>query len=77
MKARIPTHREFHIKFPDDMPEVTVNEGLAKLEGIMDEFKKSHNGESIYHPEFIEACEPGVKALQEEYKFEYEIATVR
>ncbi len=76
MKARIPKHREFHIKFPDDMPDAKVDEGWAKLEAIMEDFKKAHNGGSIYEPTFIEDCEPAVKALQEEYGFTYEIALV-
>ena len=64
MKARIPKHREFIIDFPKDMDQAKADEGWAKL---------THNGQSVYAPTFIEDCEPAVKALQEEYGFNYTI----
>ena len=71
MKARIPSHREFIINFPDSVDQAKANEGWAKLQQIVEDYKKAHNGASVYAPTFIEDCEPAVKKLQEEYGFEY------
>ena len=71
MKARIPKHREFIIDFPKDMDQVKADEGWNKLNEIVEEYKKAHNGQSVYAPPFIEDCEPAVKKLQEEYGFPY------
>ena len=71
MKARIPKHREFIINFPDSIPEAKANEGWAKLQQIVEDYKKAHNGASVYAPTFIEDCEADVTKLQEEYGFEY------
>jgi len=71
MKARIPSHREFIINFPDSVDNAKANEGWAKLQQIVEDYKKTHNGASVYAPTFIEDCEPAVKKLQEEYGFEY------
>ena len=76
MKARIPKHREFLISFPDEVPEAKAAEGWDKLNQIVEDYKKTHNGQSIYCPTFIEDCEPAVKALQEEYGFEYVVQLV-
>ena len=54
MKARIPKHREFIINFPDSIPEAKANEGWAKLQQIVEDYKKAHNGASVYAPTFIE-----------------------
>ena len=72
MKARIPKHREFIINFPDSIPE-----GWAKLQQIVEDYKKAHNGASVYAPTFIEDCEADVKKLQEEYGFEYTVEYVQ
>ena len=32
MKARIPSHREFIINFPDSVDQAKANEGWAKLQ---------------------------------------------
>ena len=40
---------------------------------IVEDYKKSHNGQSVYSPTFIEDCEPAVKKLQEEYGFNYKV----
>ena len=74
MKARIPQHREFIINFPDTVDNAKANEGWAKLQQIVEDYKKDHNGASVYAPSFIEDCEPAVKKLQEEYGFEYKRA---
>ena len=66
MKARIPSHREFIINFPDSVDQAKANEGWAELQQIVEDYKKSHNGASVYAPTFIEDCEPAVKKLQEE-----------
>ena len=58
MKARIPKHREFIINFPDSIPEAKANEGWAKLQQIVEDYKKANNGASVYAPTFIEDCEP-------------------
>lgn len=73
MKARIPSHREFIINFPDSVDNAKANEGWAKLQQIVEDYKKTHNGASVYAPTFIEDCEPAVKKLQEEYGFNYTI----
>ena len=77
MKARIPKHREFIINFPDSIPEAKANEGWAKLQQIVEDYKKAHNGASVYAPTFIEDCEADVKKLQEEYGFEYTVEYVQ
>lgn len=73
MKARIPKHREFVISFPNDMDEARSNEAWDKLNTLLEDYKKAHNGNSIFEPTFIEDLEPQVKALQAEYGFEYVI----
>ena len=73
MKARIPKHREFIIDFPQDVPAEKANEGWDKLMAIVEDYKKSHNGQSVYSPTFIEDNEDKVKALQQEYGFAYTI----
>ena len=56
MKARIPKHREFIINFPDSIDQNKANEGWAKLQQIVEDYKKAHNGASVYAPTFIEDC---------------------
>ena len=50
MKARIPQHREFIINFPDTVDNAKANEGWAKLQQIVEDYKKDHNGASVYAP---------------------------
>ena len=50
MKARIPKHREFIINFPDSIDQNKANEGWAKLQQIVEDYKKAHNGASVYAP---------------------------
>ena len=52
MKARIPQHREFIINFPDTVDQAKANEGWAKLQQIVEDYKKTHNGASVYAPTF-------------------------
>ena len=73
MKARIPKHREFIIDFPQDMDNAKANEGWDKLNQIVEDYKKSHNGQTVYSPTFIEDLEPAVKELQAQYGFTYTI----
>ena len=73
MKARIPKHRAFIISFPDESNQARNDEAWDKLTQILEDYKKAHNGQSIYSPTFIEDCEPQVKALQEEYGFTYTV----
>ena len=77
MKARIPKHREFIIDFPQSMDQAKADEGWAKLNEIVEEYKKAHNGASVYAPTFIEDCEAEVKKLQEEYGFNYTIQEIK
>ena len=77
MKARIPQHREFIINFPDTVDQAKANEGWAKLQQIVADYKKSHTGASVSAPPFIEDCEADVKKLQEEYGFEYTVEYVK
>ena len=71
------THREFIINFPDSIDQNKANEGWAKLQQIVEDYKKAHNGASVYAPTFIEDCEAEVKKLQEEYGFEYTVEYVQ
>ena len=48
MKARIPKHREFIINFPDSIDQNKANEGWAKLQQIVEDYKKAHNGCLLY-----------------------------
>ena len=73
MKARIPQHREFIINFPDSVDQAKANEGWAKLQQIVEDYKKAHNGNSVYEPTFIEDTKDQVEALKAEYGFEYSI----
>ena len=54
MKARIPQHREFIINFPDSVDQAKASEGWNKLTQIVEDYKKAHNGASVYAPTFIE-----------------------
>ena len=65
MKARIPSHREFIINFPDSVDQAKANEGWAKLQQIVEDYKKAHNGASVYAPTFIEDCEADVLKIQQ------------
>ena len=47
MKARIPKHREFIIDFPQDMDQARADEGWNKLNEIVEEYKKAHNGQTL------------------------------
>lgn len=73
MKARVPKHREFLIDFPKEIPQAKADEGWDKLNALVEEYKKAHNGQSVYEPTFIEDCEPAVKELQQEYGFNYQV----
>ena len=53
MKARIPQHREFIINFPDSVDQAKASEGWNKLTQIVEDYKKAHNGASVYAPTFI------------------------
>ena len=77
MKARIPKHREFIINFPDSIDNAKANEGWAKLTALLEDYKKAHNGQSVYSPTFIEDLEPAVKELQAEYGFTYTVETAK
>ena len=69
MKARIPKHREFIIDFPKEVSQEKADEGWEKLTALLEDYKKAHNGQSVYSPTFIEDLEPAVKELQAEYGF--------
>lgn len=73
MKARIPAHREFIIDFPKDMDPAREDEAWGKLNQIVEDYKKAHNGQSVFAATFIEDCEPAVKELQAEYGFNYTV----
>ena len=53
MKARIPSHREFIINFPDSVDNAKANEGWAKLQQIVEDYKKPHNGGFEYTVEYV------------------------
>ena len=73
MKARIPKHREFVIDIKEE-DEARQQECWNKLEAILSDYKKQ--GKSVYTETFIEDNEEKVKALQQEYQFEYTIELV-
>ena len=50
MKARIPKHREFIIDFPQSMDQAKADEGWAKLNEIVEEYKKAHNARASTPP---------------------------
>ena len=58
MKARIPKHREFIINFPDSIDQNKANEGWAKLQQIVEDYKKAHNGASVYAPTSSRTASP-------------------
>lgn len=70
MKARVPKHREFIIDLKEE-EEPRHEECWAKLTAILDDYKKQ--GKSVYTETFIEDNEDKVKALQQEYKFNYTV----
>lgn len=69
MKVRIPKHKEFLIKFPDNYDK--ENEAWDALNKIVKDYSK--DGKSVYTETFIQDNEDKVKALQEKYDFTYEI----
>ena len=72
MKAKLPKHREFLIKFEPDYP--LEKEAWEELNKIVKDYTKESNGKkNVYSPSFIEDNEDKVKALQEKYEFTYEI----
>ena len=73
MKARIPKHREFVIDIKEE-DEARQQECWNKLEAILNAYKKQ--GKSVYTETFFEDNEEKVKALQQEYQFEYTIELV-
>ena len=73
MKARIPKHRKFIIDFPKEVSQEKADEGWEKLTALLEDYKKAHNGQSVYSPTFIEDLEPAVKELQAEYGFTYTV----
>ena len=77
MKARIPQHREFIINCPNSFDQDMANLACDKQQHIVEDYKKAHNGASVYAPTFIEDCEADVKKLQEEYGFEYTVEYVK
>ena len=52
-------------------------EGGEKLTALLEDYKKAHNGQSVYSPTFIEDLEPAVKELQAEYGFTYTVETAK
>ena len=48
-----------------------------KLTALLEDYKKAHNGQSVYSPTFIEDLEPAVKELQAEYGFTYTVETAK
>lgn len=69
MKARLPKHREFLIKFENDYDK--QDEAWSALNQIVKDYSK--DGKSIYSETFIEDNEEKVKELQKQYEFTYEI----
>ena len=48
-----------------------------KLTALLEDYKKAHNGQSVFSPTFIEDLEPAVKELQAEYGFTYTVETAK
>ena len=47
------------------------------MTALLEDYKKAHNGQSVYSPTFIEDLEPAVKELQAEYGFTYTVETAK
>ena len=77
LKARSPIHLEFIIDFPIEVSQEKADEGWEKLTALLEDYKKAHNGQSVYSPTFIEDLEPAVKELQAEYGFTYTVETAK
>ena len=77
MKARIRSIANSSSTSLTPSIRAKASEGWNKLTQIVEDYKKAHNGASVYAPTFIEDCEPEVKKLQEEYGFEYTIEYVK
>ena len=60
MKARIPQHREFIINFPDTVDNAKANEGWAKRQQVVEDYRKHHNGPSVHAPTLTKDCEPSI-----------------
>ena len=73
MKARLPKRHEYVISFPEGTDAARNDEAWDKLNQILEDYKKAHNGNSVYEPTFIQDNEEKVKALQAEYGFTYTI----
>ena len=69
MKAILPKHKEFLIKFEEGYEKEA--EAWEALNQIVKDY--SVDGKCVYTPTFIEDNEDKVKALQEKYEFTYEI----
>ena len=55
MKARIPKHREFYHRLPKEVSQKKADEGWEKLTALLEDYKKAHNGQSVWAlPTFIE-----------------------
>ena len=55
------------------MEQAVQEEAWGKLTQILEDYKKAHNGRSVYEPTFIEDTQAQVDALKAEYGFEYTI----
>lgn len=58
MKARIPKHREFIIDFPKEVSQEKADEGWEKLTALLEDYKKAHNGQSVYSPTLSRTWSP-------------------
>ena len=76
-ESSYPAAPRIHHQLPRQRGPGKASEGWNKLTQIVEDYKKAHNGASVYAPTFIEDCEPAVKKLQEEYGFEYTIEYVK
>ena len=56
MKARIPKHREFIIDFPKEVSQEKADEGWEKLTALLEDYKKAHNGQSVYYRDSSLPC---------------------
>ena len=54
MKARIPKHREFIINFPDSIDNAKANEGWAKLQQIVEDYKLQEEYGFEYTVEYVQ-----------------------
>ena len=64
MKARIPSHREFIINFPDSVDQAKANEGWAKLQQIVEDYTACNRQQHLSFPQVKSNCQKNCDQLR-------------